>query len=622
MDRIDGDVLLGFGDFFSGYDDIGADKKAPPAKKGAAPVQVLPYVKPKRTQTVQQHGKVLRHAHDVALKAAQSIGQAQHLLARKAMTVTPPRPVASTRAAAAKLAGRRVSVGADVAAKMSPRAALAVKRHNDAVTKSRQAAKVLAQHALKTKASVQALAKHMVTQKKLSKTMRTPAHGGVRHLPTGKMKTPVHVGALLADPVVGPQVAKLFHDYYTTIGADPDPSNPGYLTDGSPDPAMMPVDASADPTLADPTLSDPSLAADDSPVDSGQDLPPPADMSTFIPDMAAVGGIAYNGSKGTPSGYVVSYGLATRKTDIPSGYVKAAGIDPTEHYGYVFGRYHDDGAEKGVPFGDFKNSTGWNHVHGRYHSGIGSWHNPCDPSEAFGSNSKTNPKGVSYGPLVGNPSMPDFKGMRVDAQGNMFWLPQEAPDWLTFPLKQAAAMTAQAAAKAAADAAAADAAAAAKAQADAAAAQAAQDAANALSESQSASQQKIAQGEAETQAQQALVQQQQADTAAQAVETEQTKQAGQLLLSQAQQDQEQGKQVQDLLVEQAKREQAYLAQHPEVEFAPEAEEGGDVPPPDDVEYMPGVEGSGGEGGYDDGMPVPGGDVMADADGEGFQDDEA
>jgi hypothetical protein len=37
----------------------------------------------------------------------------------------------------------------------------------------------------------------------------------------------------------------------------------------------------------------------------------------------------------------------------------------------------------------------------------------------------------------------------MDQQGNLFWLPQEAPEYITFPLKQAAALTAQAAAKAA-----------------------------------------------------------------------------------------------------------------------------------------------------------------------------
>ena len=64
----------------------------------------------------------------------------------------------------------------------------------------------------------------------------------------------------------------------------------------------------------------------------------------------------------------------------------------------------------------------------------------------------------------------------------MFWLPQEAPEWLTFPLRQAAAITAQAAAKAAEEARKADALALAKIQADLALAQTEQDAANALAE--------------------------------------------------------------------------------------------------------------------------------------------
>jgi hypothetical protein len=240
------------------------------------------------------------------------------------------------------------------------------------------------------------------------------------------------------------------------------------------------------------------------------------------------------------------------------------------------------------------------------------------PEEAYQSASKNNPYGVPYGPLVGNPGMPDFAHMRVDAAGNMFWLPQEAPDWLTFPIKQAAALTAQAAKKAEEEAAKAAAAAEAKARADEASAQAAQDAANALAESQATSAAKVAQTEeetkqaqAETQAQQALVQQQAAETAEKGVETEQMKQAGELMLAEA------------------KRQQEYLAAHPEEEFGPP---GGPAAEPEDAavegadegtieeetSMMPGMEGSGAEGEYEDNLPIPGGDIMADMDGEGFQ----
>jgi hypothetical protein len=111
-----------------------------------------------------------------------------------------------------------------------------------------------------------------------------------------------------------------------------------------------------------------------------------------------------------------------------------------------------------------------------------------------------------------------------------------------------------------------------------------------------------AQGEqaaVETQAQQAIVQQSQADVAQQQVDTEQAKQAGALMLQDAQQ------------------ELAYAQAHPEEAYG---DEGGDQDGQQMAEgepALPGMEDGGGEGDYDDGAPVPGADIMKDADGEGF-----
>jgi hypothetical protein len=275
-----------------------------------------------------------------------------------------------------------------------------------------------------------------------------------------------------------------------------------------------------------------------------------------------------------------------------------------DHYGVVWGLYDKD-LNGGLPGGDELDKSAWNHFKGG--KGRGDWHSALDPGGAFQSVTVNSPQGKQYGPLVGNPVMKDFARMRVDAAGNMFWLPQEAPDWLTFPIKQAAALTAQAAKKAEEEAAKAAAAADAKVKADAAAAQAAQDAANALAESQAASTAKVAKGEeetkqasAETQAQQALVQQQTAETTAKGLETEQMKQAGELMLSQA------------------RRQEEYLKAHPEEEFGPPPQEGGGEEGGEGEPPMPGTEGSGAEGAYEDEIPVPGGDIMADQDGEGFQ----
>ncbi len=553
MSKITGSgVLLGFSDFFGSDDEIGATKahKKIAPKKAAGKAPARPYPKAKRSTVIEHHGKVLHKAHDTLLKAARGIGGAQVALAHK------PVPPHAPKLSAAKLHGKMVSVGAVAAKKLSPQAMAAVAKHNAAVKKAVQAAKVLAQHAIATKKSVKTLAQKMVAQKKTAKLARTPL----------SKRGKVHVGELLNDPVIGEQVEEALLGYYESVGADPDPANPGLLTDGSPDPAF---------TGEDPTAGDPSLGpATDDTFDSGVTLPDAPPMSQFIADMASVGGIAYDGSKGMPNGYVGSYGLFTGATEVNEEPGARGSIDGTAHYGYVFGSFDQDNVPNGIPWGGRLQEGQWNKIFGRYKIGASGDFNSVVPAgEAFGSHDKKDPKSnAPYGPLVGNPGMPDFKAMRVDANGQMFWLPQEAPDWLLFPIKQAAALTAQQEAKTAAEQKKLDDAANAKAAADAAAAQAAQDAANALAESQAASDAKIAQGQAETQAQQTIVQQSQADIAQQAVDTDQQKQAGQVLLSQAQQEQAQNKQIDDMLIAKAKREEDYLAQHPDEEMVQQGDD--------------------------------------------------
>lgn len=606
--KIGGPVLLGFSDFFVGDDEVGATKPAKPAP-AKVKVVVKPYPKPARQLAFQHHGQVLQKAKSVALAAAKTLGNAQLQLAKKPSSI--PKPPPGIVPTPAQLQGRMVHVGAAVAATMSPKAKLAVQKHNAAVVKAKQAAVQLAKHALTTKASLHKLAGHMVKQRGLSKKLRTPV----------KMQT-AHVGELLNDPVIGEAVREAFDTFYTAIGATPDPANPGFLTDGTPDPAYGAVD----PTTGMPVNTALSAAdttaltsgTGDDPADSGN-LPAPPDMSAYIPDMTAAGGIAYDGSKGTPNGFAGSFGIMTKTTD--NGGTSYSAYDKTDHYGYVYGSFDQEGTPNGIPYGGQGVENSWNHFHGSEQGpGTSGWHDVSSIAEAATSATKMAPNKKQYGPIVGNPGMKDFAAMRCDGAGNFFWLPQEAPDWLMFPIKQAAALTAQAAAKAASDAAAADAAAAAKAAADAATAQTAQDAANALSESQAASDAKVAQGTAETQAQQQLVQQAAADTAQQAVDTDQQKQAGALLIQQAQQQADQDKQVQDLLVQQAQSEQAYYAAHPDVD--PSAADAGDDAAADDGS---GDDGSGGDddGGddSDDGsgadVDVPGGDMMDDSDGEGF-----
>ena len=640
MHKIQGHSLLGFGDFFSGFDEIGAADRGygseigaakKPASKPAAPGSrpVRPYPKPARTQAMQKHGKVLKAARDVATKAAKTIGMSMHLLSQKPPAVTAKPMSAKASAVVRALPGRAVHVGADVAAKMTPKQQAAVAKHNAAVAKARDAAKVLAQHAVKTRDAVKVLAKKMVAQKKTSKLLRTPLN----------KRGSVNIGAMLANPETAEATAELLQEYYDAVGATPDPANPGSLTDGSPDPAAAPAAA---PSGAD--LGIPADTAGDV-VDSGAELPAPPPMDVFIADMATVGGIAYDGSKGTPNGFAGSYGLMTKDPgkgtgkggSVTSAYGTAtsySAYDKTDHYGYVWGSFDQDNVPNGIPYGGQAKENAWNHIHGSEQGpGTSGWQNVAELGEVIASNTKISPNGMQYGPIVGNPGMPDFKGMRMDGKGTFFWLPQEAPDWLTFPIKQAAALTAQAAAKAEAEAAKAAAAAETKARADEAAAKAAQDAANALAESAAASTQKIAKGEEEvkqatettaqaqqeTEAQRGIVKQQAEDTAAQAVETEQTKQAGAFMIQQATEQAAQDKQIADMLIERAKQEQAYYAAHPE-----EMPDSAAAPGDEDQQMaegeppLPGMEDGGGEGEYDDGAPVPGGDLMRDEAGEGYE----
>jgi hypothetical protein len=516
MKLISGPVLLGFGDLFE--ETIGATPRKPsqrkpsttPQKPGAAPARIYPA--PARSQVTKQHGQVLRRAQTTLAQAARA--------AKAAIRVATPKT---------KIQGDEIDVMLGLVDKpLTPKQTMAVAKHKKAQASAGQAGQIARAAGQKAIKAAQNLAQATLRQKAVADRLRGKRSG----------RRPTRIRGLLADPVIGASVAAMLDDYYAQVGAEPDPQNPGALTDGNPDPAFAQAEGAEGGTGGAPPTDV---------LDNADSLPPPPPMSTFIPDMDLVGGILYDGSRGTPDGFCGSYGLMSRATDDPSGVPKTAGIDPVYHYGYVFGRYWDKGNERGIPFGDNLASNRWNHVKGRWI--LGDFRDSAavhrsdgaavvDLSEALKSPQTNSPKGVPYGPLVGNPTMPEFKGLRVDGQGRMFFLPQEAPDWLTFPLKQASALTAKKEQEAAAAAAKAEAAAAAKAQADAQAQKAQQDAANALAESQAASEAKQAESKAqgqqiaqETQASQILLQQAQA-------EAEQNRQAGEILLQQARQQAE------------------------------------------------------------------------------------
>jgi hypothetical protein len=175
--------------------------------------------------------------------------------------------------------------------------------------------------------------------------------------------------------------------------------------------------------------------------------PPP--MSTFIPDMRAVQGVPYDGSRGKPNGFVGSYGLFTGATNRSRGGVEnltqtdnllmtlnpvyAFSADSAlgdEHYGFVWGSFDKEAVPGGIPYGGRLQENKWNEIFGRYEPGAsGDFNRVATPAEAFASATRMSKHDKPFGPLVGNPMMLEFSKLRVDAQGNMFWHPLEVPKW-------------------------------------------------------------------------------------------------------------------------------------------------------------------------------------------------
>lgn len=618
--------LLGFADFF---DEVGAVKPpskpvqskpgkpgtpapgrptVPPPPSTGKPPTARKYSPPKQTTGMKKHGQVLAKAKKTLLKAARGLGRAQQVLAQRPSPVVKAQASAAMKTAAvkstaakqaavqaqrtptpatqraatvargvaaksilgavAKMVQAKKTVPTVVTAKMSPKAKAAIAKHNTALAAAKKAAQALAKNTLKAKQSVQKLAKAAVNQKKVAKALRTK---GARR---------VQVGELMGHHVIGEEVAEALGEYYEMVGAEPDPMYPGWLTDGSPDPAYADASATTDtgePLLTAEDLS--SLSEDDDTLDiinASKDLAPmPLDQATES-DYKMVGGVLYNESKGRPNGFIGSHGLMLRTTDKKNAYgMDTTETEGTDHFGYVWGQYESDGPEKGVRWGSELTPNAWNYIHGaRTVTDKHGWANKVDDAEVLASVGKNSPAGPVFGPIIGNPAYPDFKGLRMDAQGNLFWYPQEAPDWVTAPLKQAAALTEAKEKKAAEDEAKQYALEQEKLRRDEAANQAAQDAANALAESAAVSEGKIAETQETTKQMQETTAQAQQETAYQQTLVEQAReeaaseqQAAQQIIEQAKADAATEAQAQQILLQRAQRQEQLLAETPELEAA-------------------------------------------------------
>lgn len=525
-----------------------------------------PAKKPKPSTVTKNHAAVIKATKATAAKTVNA--------AMKALRAAQAKPQPKSLKPGQKL----THVGAVVPATprpLTPKAKAALEKQKNAVLKSAAAAKKARDAGMLAKKAVIDLAKKAVNQKAISVQIRRkrPGQTAVRG-----------IDLIGSNTEIGKEIAALLNEHYDAVGADPDPNNPGFLTDGSQDPAYFPVDPTANAAAAGDPLAGLDLSALSASDPLEQDPGPPLPPDAHIPDMNAVGGIPYDGSKGHPPGYIGSKSYFY-KTIVNPKYAE-------RQYGFVFGGDPHNSAWPGDNFDK------WVWVHGKkgdsgsipdfpgQEPGVSGWWDNADrinPSYSDTASVMKASLAKGYGVIMGNPAFPDFTGMRCDDAGNLFWLPSEAPDWLTAPLKLAAEATAKAEREAAAAAAAADQAAMAKVQSDAALAQAQQDAANALAESQAASEQAIAQAQQETQVQQMDIDQAKAEQQAQVQQQQQDVQAQQILAQQAQQgleqqrtEQQQQQQVQQMLLEKARREEEYLAQHPEEEFAEQSEDQGDV----------------------------------------------
>lgn len=485
MKKINGDVLLGFSDLFGAGPSVsmtrglvlpkdkpvippkgpGGRPPGPPPRTGPKTVSTkpkIPYgsIPQKGKATVTEHAKIMKQAQSTLNKAVRAltgkkgtkaIATRQRGIAAAAISAAaapsrgpvrgPVRGPAGGPKGAGAGKGRVVvgtyeellALGAKPQRKLSAKSVALLKKRADVDKQIRDLDAKLKAKAQILKPQLKKLAGALVRQKKVSLALRTPGKSAVGFLS---------------------------HDL---IGTDDDsglPPEEDYGAGATDSLTDMSADAGLDASAMEFTDADIVDL-----LDSGN-LPPTKDLGpeVFIEDYKKVYGILYKGEKGRPNGYVLSYGLATRATDDPKTDPDSVKIDGTNHYGFVWGVYDLLGPEKGIRFGSNLTPDKWNHVHGSYHLGwTPEWREVVDESfvlektpnmkageDTRGAYGHPSPGvriapgsriGANYGPLIGNPAYPDFKGMRVDSKGNMFWLPQEAPEWLLFPIRQAMAAT-------------------------------------------------------------------------------------------------------------------------------------------------------------------------------------
>ena len=235
--------------------------------------------------------------------------------------------------------------------------------------------------------------------------------------------------------------------------AGPDPANPGYLTDGTPDPDPVPVeDVAADVSELSQAEKDAIKRA--AALSDSSSTPAPLNQAV----RKVLDGIVYDGIRGWPKNHFGSFSYFTAADKGVWGYVwgwdkfpSGAFVDTTTpRWVVVFGRNNDL----------FGNKLNWDDLKDKPANEAEivstlSIEGRRSPEAGGGAGGQVVSPNGTFGPLIGKPDS-DFANLRWATEDKKwFWFPTEAPEWTTVEIRNEAAIAQKKAEQLAKDAAAA-----------------------------------------------------------------------------------------------------------------------------------------------------------------------
>ena len=334
------------------------------------------------------------------------------------------------------------------AAQLKKMADQVIRAGRDALAKADDHEKKITAKDAKRKAAMANLARVPVSFKKMGARAMSAATLKTSARPTPKpamgKRTAAVLGAdfdLYDEEIIGDDYG-LYDEEIIGAPTDPDPLNPGFLIDGTPDtggatayssetsttPASAPTEypvppdygLGAPPTLAQVREEAQRLAARDPGAENDRTSYDSGGGATPVPE----GAIYYDGSRGLPDWGFLSWQLA---------------------YGYKNNNKRDGAAYRNQPWwaGGVQHDAGWHEQHGDSYDTLGE--RGTGPV-AVGSGTpavQAYSLRSNWGPLVGHPenkaaNAPWTKGLRYDAgKDAWFWYRDTAPEWASAPEDQA-----------------------------------------------------------------------------------------------------------------------------------------------------------------------------------------